>query len=83
MREVWYVMEDGTAGDPRQISPDAKGILKHSDGRKVAYAPHGPRTRGVDIDPGDQAAGVPSQAKQMKPAKPKGGGYKTRQSKAE
>lgn len=46
--EVWYVMEDGSCGDPREISPDKDGKLKHKDGRAVAYAPHGPRSRSVD-----------------------------------
>lgn len=46
--ETWYVMEDGEPGDPREIEPDAKGVLRHKDGRAVAYAPHGPRSRSVD-----------------------------------
>lgn len=46
--ETWYVMEDGSAGDPREIAPDENGVLAHADGRKVAYAPHGPRSRSVD-----------------------------------
>lgn len=37
-------------GDPAQISSDEKGLLRHRDGRAVAYAPHGPRTRSVDPD---------------------------------
>lgn len=50
MRETWYVMEDGTSGDPREIAPGADGVLRHKDGRAVAYKPHGPRSRGVDPD---------------------------------
>ncbi len=51
MRETWYVMEDGSAGDPRAITPGKDGRLAHKDGRKVAYAPHGPRSRSVDVSP--------------------------------
>ena len=50
MPETWYVLEDDTAADPRDVKPNAKGILTHKDGRKVAYAPHGPRSRSVDPD---------------------------------
>lgn len=49
-RQTWYVMADGTYGDPREISAGADGVLRHSDGRAVAYAPHGPRSRSVDVD---------------------------------
>lgn len=45
--ETWYIMEDGSAGDPREIALSDDGILRHKDGRAVAYAPHGPRSRGV------------------------------------
>lgn len=48
--ETWYVMEDGSVADPQEISPDKAGVLKHKDGRAVAYAPHGPRSRSVDPD---------------------------------
>lgn len=51
MRETWYVMEDGSAGDPRAIAPGKDGRLVHKDGRKVAYAPHGPRSRSIDVPP--------------------------------
>ena len=46
MEETWYVMEDDSIGDPRLIRPDDSGALRHADGRSVAYAAHGPRTRG-------------------------------------
>jgi len=49
-RQTWYVMADGTFGDPREISAGADGKLRHKDGRAVAYAPHGPRSRSVDVD---------------------------------
>lgn len=65
--ETWYVMEDGSVGDPRWISYGADGKLVHNDGRKVAYAPHGPRSRGVDT----------GEVKDMKPA-PAKSAYVTR-----
>lgn len=46
MSETWYVLEDGAVGDPRECRPDKTGKLRHRDGRAVAYAPHGPRSRG-------------------------------------
>jgi hypothetical protein len=51
MRETWYVLEDGASGDPREVAPGKDGMLVHRDGRKVAYAPHGPRSRSVDVSP--------------------------------
>lgn len=51
MTETWYVMEDGSLGDPRQIAEDASGVLRHRDGRAVAYGMYGPRSRGgVDAE---------------------------------
>lgn len=58
--ETWYVLEDGSPGDPAQIGHDDKGRLRHSDGRAVAYGPHGPRSRGMSES--DIAA-----AREMKP----------------
>ena len=49
MRETWCVMADGTYGDPREIRAGADGVLRHGDGRAVAYAPHGPRSRSIDV----------------------------------
>lgn len=48
MRETWYILEDGSAAHPHAVKHDAHGVLRHKDGRAVAYAPHGPRTRSVD-----------------------------------
>lgn len=50
--ETWYVMEDGAAGDPREIRCGKDGRLHHKDGRAVAYRPDGvtPRSRGIDPD---------------------------------
>jgi|KBSMisStaDraftv2_1062788.scaffolds.fasta_scaffold04226_9 hypothetical protein len=50
MTETWYLMEDGTVGDPHEVAPDKDGVLRHKDGRAVAMASHGPRSRGVDAD---------------------------------
>lgn len=50
MPETWYILEDDSVGDPHEIAPDAKGVLRHKDGRAVAYAAHGPRTRSVDAE---------------------------------
>lgn len=46
--ETWYVMEDGSCGDPREVAVGRDGKLRHKDGRAVAYAPHGPRSRSID-----------------------------------
>jgi hypothetical protein len=46
--ETWYVLEDGSVAAPRDVVVGASGVLQHRDGRAVAYAPHGPRTRSVD-----------------------------------
>lgn len=48
-RETWYVLVDGSCGDPREIIL-ADGTLRHKDGRAVAYAAHGPRSRSVDAE---------------------------------
>lgn len=90
MRETWYVLEDGSAGDPAEIAPGKDGKLAHKDGRAVAYGPHGPRSRGVDADAErKKATPKPPSAKPAAKAKPRdmkpeapAGGYKTRESKA-
>lgn len=77
MPETWYILEDGAVGDPVKIAPDDGGVLRHEDGRAVAYGPHGPRSRGgVDAEAERAKA-----AKDLKPDEPKRG-YKTRESKA-
>jgi hypothetical protein len=61
--ETWFVMEDGSCGDPRDVAQGADGILRHKDGRAVAYRPDGetPRSRGVDVDAG-RAKAMPVEA---------------------
>lgn len=62
--DTWYLMDDGSLGDPFDVAPGDDGLLAHKDGRKVAYAPHGPRSRG----------GVNADAERAKAAeKPKNG----------
>lgn len=92
-RETWYVLEDGSCGDPREIGRGADGRLFHKDGRAVAYAPHGPRSRSVDPD-AERAKAGPSRDltpaadkpaafdRQMKPATG-GRTYRTRAGKAD
>lgn len=64
--ETWYVMEDGSVADPRFIVRGADGRLHHTDGRAVAYAPHGPRSRSVDPDV--ERARVPAPPAPLEPA---------------
>lgn len=91
MRETWYVLEDDTVADPREVAPDDGGVLRHKGGQAVAMGPHGPRSRGVDVemfggkgdhDKDGQPGGVakPAATKDMRAEKPKPG-YKTRQTK--
>lgn len=92
-RETWYVLEDGSCGDPREIVRDAAGRLRHKDGRAVAYAPHGPRSRSVDpeAERAKAVTGLALTAADDKPAaldrqmKPASGGrtYRTRAGKAD
>lgn len=48
--ETWFILEDETPADPRDVAQDKNGKLRHRDGRAVAYAPHGPRSRSVDAE---------------------------------
>lgn len=96
-RETWYVLEDGTAADPREVAPDPAGVLRHSGGVAVQMRGDVPRSRGVDPDEersrgGAKAPNVKAPAtdkppaakpaaKDMTAAKPKGG-YRTRETKA-
>ncbi len=90
MTEVWYILETGEVGSPRDIRRGADGALRHKDGRAVAMAPHGPRSRMVSAD--EAAAYVTREMKAgavsvgevrddvgMKPKRP----YRTRQMKAD
>lgn len=82
--ETWYVMEDGSAGDPRLVALGADGRLRHKDGRAVAYAAHGPRSRSVNAaEERAKAAKKPAaETKEVKAEEPKRT-YKTREAKAD
>lgn len=73
MRETWYVLEDGRAADPLEVDM-IDGVLTHSSGVAVAIGPHGPKSRGVDVEAERAKAAV------AKPSKKRG--YKTRDVKA-
>jgi len=79
MIETWYVMENGSACDPRNVTRDSAGVLRSRDGRAVAYRPDGvtPRSRGVDIAAEREAA----VSRELTADEPKRG-YKTRETKA-
>lgn len=66
---TWYVLEDGNAADPRDVRPGGDGKLRHKDGRGVAYAPHGPRSRMVDPD-AERAAAKAARKAPPPPADP-------------
>lgn len=70
MRETWYVLEDGSAVDPREVTSDDNGKLVHSSGVAVAMRGDVPSSRGVDV--GDEV-------KDMRPART-GVPYMTRES---
>ena len=92
-QQTWYVLEDGSAADPSEVSPDAKGVLRHKGGMAVEMRGDVPRSRGVIPDeerakakappkapqqqPKTQAKPLQPQAKEIKPEEPKLG-YLTR-----
>lgn len=75
--ETWYILEDGAPGDPFEIAPGDDGVLRHRDGRAVAYAPHGPRSRGVTAEEVEAY-----RTREVEAEKPKRA-YKTREAKAD
>ena len=92
--ETWYVLETGEVGDPRDVAPDSSGVLRHKDGRAVAYSQYGPRSSSVDAAaeraksaanarkaPVPPPAAPSAVAKDMNPAENKAG-YVTRQAEA-
>jgi len=77
MRETWYVLEDGTAVDPREVSIEPSGALRHASGALVAVGPHGPRSRSVDLaEVAAARESAPAVDRQMSPAR--GKRYQTR-----
>lgn len=69
MLETWFIMEDGSVGDPMDIAPGDDGVLRHSDGRSVAYGPHGPRSRGCVDAEAERAKAAETKAKAEEDAK--------------
>ena len=49
MRATWYVLEDGTAVDPSEVSRNETGALAHPNGLVAMRSPDCPRSRGVDV----------------------------------
>lgn len=82
--ETWYVLEDGSCGDPRDVAPGAEGRLVHKDGRAVAYRPDGETPLSRSVTAADMAFGgkgdhdgdgkpggsVPSASTDMRPEDP-------------
>lgn len=79
MRETWYVLEDGSVADPRDVVPDEAGVLRHSkSGVAVAMRGDAHSSRGVDPEEERAKAKPVSRAqREMKPAE-EGASYKTR-----
>lgn len=76
-RETWYVLEDGTAVHPSEVSPNEDGRLAHKSGL-VDMRPDGetPWSTGVDVD--DDAVKTEVMKPSRKPAAARKPGYKTR-----
>jgi len=79
---VWYILDGGDVADPLDVAPDASGILKHKDGRAVAYKPHGPRARMVSADEAEAYRTREMQAEPPLAAEPPKRTYRTREVKA-
>lgn len=72
-RETWYVLEDGTAVDPNEVSADEAGVLFHTSGAAVAIGEHGnPLSKGIDVEEMEAMATKKAEAaaKAKKPATP-------------
>lgn len=81
MRETWYVLEDGSAVDPREVAPDKAGVMRHKNGIAVAMRGQALSSRGVDPDEERAKAKKPAKkTADMKPEEQKAG-YKTRETK--
>jgi hypothetical protein len=72
MFEAWFVLEDGTAVDPAEVTYK-DGRLVHANGFVAMRAPDLPWSRGVDAD--EERSRY--KTREMKPEAPKRG-YKTR-----
>lgn len=50
MRETWYILEDGSIVDPREVEFDEKGAPRHSSGPVAMRSPGVPSTKNIDPD---------------------------------
>jgi hypothetical protein len=75
-RATWYVLEDGSVADPKEVAPYKDGRLRHTSGRYVAMRGDVPSSRGVDedVERKNAAKVAPDEAPRR--------GYKTREAKA-
>ena len=48
MRETWYVLEDGSALDPKDVTADKSGVLRNKSGMAVAMRGDAHSSRSVD-----------------------------------
>jgi hypothetical protein len=57
-QETWYILEDGTYADPREVSVNEAGVLQHKGG--VAVAKRAPDVySSVGVDPEVERAKKP------------------------
>lgn len=69
MRETWYVLEDGSCADPREVSAGkTPGSLVGKSGVAVAMRGDVPSTRSVD--PHEERAKCKPKAREMKAEEP-------------
>lgn len=84
MHETWYVLEDGSFADPKDVSRDQSGVLRDKSGVAVAMRDGVPHSRGMS--PQERAAAIAKKyVAKDKGANPQSGkpGYRTREEKAE
>jgi hypothetical protein len=77
-RETWYVLEDGAAVHPSEVTADESGRLVHASGVAVALRGDAHSSRSVDPD----AERAKSKTRDMKAGESKKP-YKTRESKSD
>lgn len=81
--ETWFIMEDGSYGDPREISPQKDGVLRDKKGMAVAMRAElaDPVPRTVEVDPEEVRAKAKPKAREMNAAEQRPG-YTTRESRS-
>ena len=82
MRETWYVLEDGSVADPREVARDVKGVLRNKAGVAVAMRGDAHSSRGVDPEE-ERAKAKPAKSKEMRAEDPRRPPYRTREMKAD